>query len=230
MHRFTRPLAAVAETAIGLRATPIFDRARPEMSRPELRDELDDRLERLVEGEAEARAWLYDTFAPRLFRRLRARYGGQRGIDPEELLHDAFISYFQHDARVLARFVDQTPSSERSEARLEGYLWGLACGIASNRRRSLRRQGESTEFDEQGGTASVDAEGRTIERDTLQRLAGCLKRAGSRIYLYYKLRFVEGRTPEEIATATGWSRKATYKLKLSLNAAVERCARLLRIG
>jgi hypothetical protein len=37
---------------------------------------LEDKLRRLVEGDAEAKQWLYDRFAGRLYRKLTARYGG----------------------------------------------------------------------------------------------------------------------------------------------------------
>lgn len=188
------------------------------------------RLAEVVAGDRAAREWLYDEFAPRLFRRLRARYGGRGGLDPEELLHDAYISFFQNESRVLGRFLERQASEGCSSARLEAYLWGLACGIASNRRRSIRRHGEPESLEDRQLREERAGESAHVDRDTLQRLGGCLKKAGSRVYLYYKLRFVEGRSPEEIAGATGWSRKATYKLKLALNGAVERCARLLRIG
>ena len=65
--------------------------------------------------------------------------------------------------------------------------------------------------------------------DLLKQLDRCLRAQRARIYLYYRLRYYEGLTPEEIARATGWSRKATYKLRQALNEAVRTCARELGI-
>jgi DNA-directed RNA polymerase specialized sigma24 family protein len=186
-------------------------------------------LARILSGDRDGRAWLYDTFSARLYRRLCARYAGRGGLDADELLQDSFLFFFQHDARVLAHFLESVPADERTEARLDGYLWGLACGIASNHRRSTRRRQAVLGPQVEPARDPVDAEKRNVDRDTLVRLTRCLERGGSRVFLYYKLRFVDGLTPEEIARVTGWSRKATYKLKLSLNETVVRCAKRLRI-
>ena len=186
-------------------------------------------LERIGRGDGEARAWLYETFAGRLYRGLRARYAGRHGYDAEELLQDAFLLFFQHDARVLSRFLELVPESERTEARLERHLWDLACGVASNRRRSLRRRPESPLPERPLTSAGPGPERESLGRDTVQRLAQCIRARNERVYLYFKLRYVDGLTPVEIAEATGWSLKATYKLKLRLNEAVAACAARLGI-
>ena len=188
------------------------------------------RVRRVIAGDAESRAWLYDRFSTRLYRRLRSRYGNGHGLDAEELLQDTFLWAFQHDARVLMGFLERVPAGEQTETRLENHLWGLACGIASNRRRSLRRHPTLPWPDAEPEGDAEDPERSNVQRDMLARLSACLKRSRSRVYLYYKLRFIDGLTPEEISSVTGWSRKATYKLKLSLNAAVEQCAKRLGIG
>ena len=61
-------------------------------------------LARIFAGERRGAAWLYDTFAPRLHRRLRGRYGYPGGLETDDLLHDAFVFYFQHRAKVLRDF------------------------------------------------------------------------------------------------------------------------------
>lgn len=190
-----------------------------------------DRLALLLSGDEREKAWLYDRFSERLYRRLRGRYGGGRfGLDPEELLHDSFVSFFQNDAKVLANFLERVPPAERTKTRLEAYLWGLACGIASNRRRSLRRRPEQgMEDPDRSASEDSNPEIRSVVQDSLERMVGCLKTAGSRIYLYYKLRFVDGFSPAEISEATGWSMKATYKLKLALNDAAVRCGDRLNL-
>ncbi|HKQ62945.1 MAG TPA: sigma-70 family RNA polymerase sigma factor [Candidatus Polarisedimenticolaceae bacterium] len=188
------------------------------------------RLERILAGDGDARRWLYETFAARLFRRLHLRYAARPGIDADEIFQDAFVAFFQRDSRVLARFIERVPEAERTEARLEGYLWDVACGIASNRRRSARRHRDVPLLDADAQPDPLDFEQQTVDRDTLLRLIGCLKHAGSRVFLYAQLRYVDGLSPEEIARVTGWSRKATYKLKLILHEAVERCAERLRLS
>ena len=188
---------------------------------------LTERVQQLVAGEDEARRWLHDTFATRLRRRLRGRYARHRGMDVEELLQDAFLFFYQQASRTFGRFLDEVPLEERSEARLDGYLWDLACGIASNRLRAARRRPVSFAPLADDAADPEDGERRALDRDLLARLAACLKRAGSRAFLYYTLRFVDGFTPDEIARATGWSRKATYKLRLVLDGAIDRCAQRL---
>lgn len=187
-------------------------------------------LRRVADGDRDARAWLYDAFAARLFRRLRARYGGgAAGLDAEELLHDSFLSLFEH-GHVLAGFLSETPPAEQTGTRFESFLWNHACGIASNRRRSLRRRGAEPLPAEEPRAGTADPERESVGRDTLARLQECLEKRGRRIFLYYKLRFCDGLTPDEIAHATGWSRKATYKLRLALGEAAARCAEALGIA
>ncbi len=192
-----------------------------------------DGLESLLTGERSGAAWLYDTFAGRLQRRLQLRYGYPGGLDAEDLLQDAFVFFLQHDGRVLHRFLKRTPSAEQTVARLERYLWDLACGLASNRRRSRSRSRGNVVPIIDGAaeiSSSPGAERSAIDRDRLARLDACLEGRSARAYLYYKLRFHDGLSPEEIACTTGWSRKATYKLKQVLNRAVAECADQLGIG
>lgn len=183
-------------------------------------------LERLVLGDEDARAWLLETFGPRLSRRLRGRYARHPGLEVEEIFQDAFLFFYQQASRTFGRFLEAVPPERRTESEVDAFLWDLACGIASNRLRSSRRRPTLSAAVEDAADP-VDAERQTLDRDLLSRLKACLKRAGSRSFLYYKLRFVDGLTPEEVALATGWSRKATYKLRLVLEGAIDRCARRL---
>ncbi len=183
----------------------------------------------LVAGERAGSAWLYDTFAAKLFRRLRQRYAYPGGIEAEDLLHDAFVFYFQHDYRVLRSFLDRVPRPQQTLARLERHLWDLACGIAANRRRSSKSSPLLDIEPRDQPSPAPGAERSLVNRDRLVRLDTCLEGKGERLYLYYKLRFRDGLAPEEIAHATGWSRKSTYKLKQTLNRAVEECAEQLQL-
>lgn len=188
---------------------------------------LTEQLERLIEEDEGARRWLHATFAPRLSRRLHARYARHPGLDVEDLFQDAFVFFYQHAPRTFGRFLAEVPLAQRSESRLDAYLWDLSCGIASNRLRSARRAPAIAPVAVESTQDPIDSEGRTLDRDVLKKLRSCLKRQGSRAYLYYKLRFVDGFTPEEIALATGWSRKTTYKLRMVLDTGIDRCARWL---
>lgn len=189
-----------------------------------MKEDVSDQLRRVVAGDESAAAWLYDSFATSLYRRLRWRYPR---LEPEDLVHDLFISVFRDDCRLLAEFLERSKSPV-SAASLERRLWDLACGLATNR---LRSHGQSRtyqmaeDFDEID--AEPSAERTTVGRDRLARLAACVEQTSARIYLYFTLRFRDGLAPEEIVRVTGWSKKATYKMKQRLNDAVEACAEQL---
>ncbi len=188
---------------------------------------LHDQIARVVDGDRDATARLYDHFAPRLYRRLRARYG-PAGLDAEELLQDAFVLFLQHDARVLRRLLERHAPAALNELTVHTYLWDQACGIASNRRRAQRRTGVVSVVGSEM-LADDSHSRRTITSDLLERLDDCLAGKNPRVYLYFKLRFVDGLSPDEVAQATGWSRKATYKLRQQFNAALADCAARLEL-
>ena len=189
-----------------------------------MNEDVSDQLRRLVSGEESAAAWLYDTFATSLFRRLRWRYAR---LEPEDLVHDLFVSVFRDDARLMAEFLERS-SAPITRASLERRLWDLACGLATNR---LRAHGQSRTFqlaeDFDETDSQPGAERQVASRDHLSRLAACVEKASARVYLYFTLRFRDGLAPEEIVRVTGWSKKATYKLKQRLNDAVAACAEQL---
>ena len=192
-------------------------------------DEVRQQLESLLSGERQAAAWLYDTFAPGLFRRLAQRYGHLEGLDANDLLHDSYLFFLQHDAKVLRDFVERVAPEQQTPDRLERHLWDLACGVASNRRRSAARR-DYRPLEQVTGSKQLEdnsQEKLLLERDELDRLDRCLEGHGSRLYLYFQLRYADGYSPSEIAKITGWSQKATYKLRQSLNEAVRYCAELL---
>ncbi len=183
--------------------------------------------ERLAAGDREAVAWLYDNVAPDLYRRLCRRYGYPGGPDAADVLQETFLLSLRDGARLLRGSLANQPAGSPVLPSLQRYLWDLACGVAANVRRSVwsRRaqpMPETAVADEPGVERSV------VARQALERLDGCLEQQGERVYLYFKLRYVDSLTPDEIAAGTGWSKKATYKLRQSLNEAVERC--LDRLG
>jgi DNA-directed RNA polymerase specialized sigma24 family protein len=184
--------------------------------------------ERLAAGDPEAVAWLYDAVAPDLYRRLKRRYGYPGGPDAADLLQETFLLSLRDGARLLRGALATQPAGAPALPELRRYLWDLACGVAANVRRSVwsRRAVPMPETALAAGEPPTERS--AVARDALARLAGCLAGQGERLYLYFKLRYVDGLTPEETAAATGWSRKATYKLRQSLNEAVERC--LDRLG
>ncbi len=189
-----------------------------------------ERLLGLVAGERSGAAWIYDTFSGRLFRRLSQRYAFPGGLDAEDLLHDAFVFYFQHDYRVLRQFLERVPRDRQTTDRLERYLWDLACGVATNRRRSRKSSPAMEEETRDRPSPVPDAEQSLVARDRLVRLDACLEGKGARLYFYYKLRYRDGLAPEEIARVTGWSRKSTYNLKTTLSRAVDQCADELQLA
>lgn len=186
-------------------------------------------LRRLLAGDARAAAWLYDTFAPRLYRRLRGRYGHLPGIDPGDLLQDAFLFYLQNDGKVLADFLRRRSSGEITADALMRRLWDLACGVASNRRRTIRGRPPLTDLGEEPAAAEPAVERRLAGRQILRRLAACLERRGERLRLYFTWRYADGLTPREIADAAGWSRRETYRLKEALDRALTACAEQIGI-
>ena len=186
------------------------------------------RLERVASSDPDAKIWLYDTFGGRLFRKLNTRYAAH-GYNPEDLLHDAFIFYFQHDGRVIATFLERNAGQPITEEALERYLWDLAGGVVANQRRTRRRA--SLQMLEPSSMASdaADPERVALSRDLLAQLGDCIQEHGQRVFLYSRMRYADGLEPEEIAAATGWSAKATYKLKTKLNEILARCAERLGI-
>ncbi len=182
-------------------------------------------LRRIVKGDGAATAWLFDTFGDRLYRRLRSRYQYPGGIDAEDLLQDSFVFYLQKGAKVLRDFIERVPEHAQTPERLERHLWDLACGLAANRRRSLKRKKDEPLPDDQWleETKAGPAE-EVMSRQEMQLLDECLEGAGSKVYLYYKLRYWDGHAPAEIAKITGWSMKSTYRQRQKLNDALAECA------
>jgi len=181
-------------------------------------------VQMVIAGDPEAGAWFYDAFAPRLFRLLRQRYGPDGELNPDDLLQDAFVFFLQNRAKALRDFLDRHAETERTDTALFHRLWALTRGVAANRLRAHKRRAHSPlpEYDEV--VAAVDTEREAMHRQLLGRLDACLKGGNPRVYLYYKFRYHDGLAPEQIAQATGWSRKAVYKLKAALDQAVRECA------
>ncbi len=190
--------------------------------------EAQDLAERLAAGDPAAVAWLYDHAAPDLYQRLRRRYGYPGGPDAADLLQETFLLCLRDGARLLRVFAAGQPPGAPALPPLQRYLWDLACGLAANARRSVWSRRVQPMPAAPLAAAEPPAERSAVARDALERLDGCLAGRGGRLYLYFKLRYVDGLTPDEIAAGTGWSKKATYKLKQALNEAVEHC--LSRLG
>lgn len=192
--------------------------------------ELERRLRGIAAGRQPDAAWLYDALAARLYRRLKQRYGYPGGLEVDDLLHDTFVLVLRGRARHLIAFLERTPRVQLTLTALERYLWDQACGLASNRRRAagfrklvpLEEVGEPVE--------PSDEERRAIHADALARLVDCLRGKGQRMFLYFTFRYSDGLTPEEVSKVTGWSMKATYKLRQTLNMAVQECAERLGIA
>jgi RNA polymerase sigma factor (sigma-70 family) len=198
--------------------------AEPEPQSPDLAD----LLARVAEGDSAAAGSFYDRIAPRLYRRLRQRYTYLADEDVEDLLHDAFVLVLRNGGELLRRALGVGERRTLPQREAEQYVWNLACGLVSNRRRTLatRKLVPLSDWQETEGQQD-GAERALVDRDALARLDACLRGGGARVYLYFKLRHDDGLSPEEIAQATGWSRKATYKLRQRLNEVVAQCAEKL---
>lgn len=183
--------------------------------------------ERLAAGDRGAAAWLYDQVAPDLYRRLSRRYGYSGGPDAADLLQDAFLLCLRDEARLLRNVLADQPTGAPALPPIQRYLWDLACGVAANARRSVWSR-RVQPMPEAPLPDPAQVERSAVSRQALERIDGCLRQQGERTYLYFKLRYVDGLAPEEISAGTGWSKKATYKLRQALNEAVERC--LDRLG
>ena len=183
-------------------------------------------LRRILGGDREAGAWLYDTFAPGLYHRLRLRYGHLPGVEPADLLHDAFVLFLRPDGRLLRAFVARVPDDDAALPALEKRLWDLACGLASNRRRSAwsRRVVPMADL---RATAGDDVEAEVVDRDTLDRLGRCLEGESAEGHLYYQMRYVDGLKPRQIAALVGVARDEVYRLRAVLDRALRRCAERL---
>lgn len=188
-------------------------------------------LRQIADGDPIAKAWLYDTYAGGLQRKLSFRYG-VHALDPEELLQDAFVTFYQHDGRVLLNFLERHPPPQQTVEQLRIYLWDLACGVASNHlrnRRTRRRNLPESEVELADVVVSGDAEERHIARDQLRRFVECVAEKGAQIRLYFALRFVDGLTAEEISHVTGWPIEQVYRLRVRLGVAADDCATRLQL-
>lgn len=180
-----------------------------------------DPLRQLLAG-ADGPAWLYDTFAGRLFRRLGQRYRHLTGEDREDVVQETFIAVLRQERRLLTILLARG-TEPLTEADLERFLWDQACGLASNRRKSSwRRLVPFADGVELPGETRGDQD--QIDRDLLRQLDACLRAGDSRAYLYYKLRYRDGLTPEEISRLAGWTRRTTYRMRQTLEERVKRCA------
>ena len=188
-------------------------------------DEVRGRLAGILAGDSAAAAWLYDTFAAQLFRRLRQRYGYLDREAVEDLLQDTFLLILRHDARLISQLLARDEGAALSPDAVARFLWDEACGLASNLRRAAAKRKVVELADYRDLASSADQGREVLDRDTLESLDRCLKAGAGRVYLYYTFRVYDGLAPEEISAATGWSKKATYKLRQALNEALEACAR-----
>lgn len=190
---------------------------------------VEQRLRRIIAGDREAALWLYDTFAPRLFRRLDRRYARPAGLDPNDLLRDAFVFFLQNDARVLATFLRRHAGREHSAAVLERYLWAQACSVVQvhPRLRSSRETTPISELEEAPGSPAPGHD--LLSAAQRQRLDRCLHYADAQLYLDYKLRYSDGLSGEQAAKVAGWSVEEAAARHEALRATALRCVERLGI-
>jgi len=168
--------------------------------------------------------WLYERYAERLFRRLRARYPQ---LEASDLVHDTFVRLLRNEAALLRRFgaeLGDAGDEQALEVALERFLWDQACGVAANHRRRFWRRYEVAMTPERTPASWSSPEQRASDSEQLARVDRCLHGKSSRLYLYFKLRYCDGWQPQEIAELTGWPLKSIYRLKQQLDTAIRQCA------
>lgn len=217
----------MATDTMGERSAGALGRRTPETLAAMPESGVMERLDRIVAGDRAAAQWLYDRFAPPLHRRLRSRYPD---LETDDLLHDAFVFLFQRRGKVLRDFVERRAAADSPcrEVDLERYLWDLACGVASNRRRTVWARRVVPLVGTLASRSSVTRE--LVARESLQRLERCLSEGAPRTYLYFQLRYRDGLRPAEISRATGWSVKRVYKLGERFVRALAGCVQRLGLG
>ena len=136
------------------------------------------RLEALRKGDSSEAEWLYETFGPLLYRRLRLRYS-RVGLDAEDLLQDAFIFFFQRQAAILGRYLEKFPAEDQNLLTLERFLWDQACGIASNRLLADKRRRSVPMGEDINWIPEDSGEAASLAKDTLERLDKCLSGVGN---------------------------------------------------
>jgi RNA polymerase sigma factor (sigma-70 family) len=176
----------------------------------------------------DAGALLYDTFAARIFRRLGQRYPHLSAADREDLVQETFFVVLRQEARLLASFLAQAPAA-LSDSGLERFLWDQACGLASNRRKSSWRRLIPFPAGLEPASRRQEEE-EAIDRDLLRQLDACIRGSDPRAHLYYKLRYRDGLSPQEIARLIGWSQRTTYRLRQTLEKVLRQCAQKLGMG
>ena len=186
--------------------------------------EAQDLAARLAAGDPAAVAWLYDRVAPDLYQRLRRRYGFAGGPDAADLLQETFLLCLRDGCRLLRGCLAGQAPEAPALPLLQRYLWDLACGLAANARRSVWTRRVVAMPAAPLAAPEPPAERSAVSRDALARLDGCLEGSGERLYLYFKLRYVDGLDPGRDRRRDRVVEESdTYKLKQALNEAVERC-------
>lgn len=176
----------------------------------------------------DAGALLYDTFSSRIFRRLGQRYRHLSEADREDIVQETFFVVLRSEARLLASFLAQAPAA-LSDTGLERFLWDQACGIASNRRKSSWRRLIPFPAGLEPASRRQEEE-EAIDRDLLRQLDACILASDPRAHLYYKLRYRDGLSPQEIMRMIGWSQRTTYRLSQTLKDVLRQCAEKLGVG
>jgi len=68
-----------------------------------------------------------------------------------------------------------------------------------------------------------------IDRDLLRQLDACILSNDPRAHLYYKLRYRDGLSPQEIVQMIGWTQRTTYRLRQTLDKVIRQCAEKLGV-
>lgn len=153
------------------------------------------------QGRDELIALLYRQHSHGLSRYLAARFG-RIGIDPEDVIHSAFLKLADHpDLHAIADF--------------RAFIFTLACNIAiDNQRRSQRRtvlQDDLTIVLNSNPQLGVSSEKILIDRERLHDIEAALRRMPKlrrRIFLLVR---IEGLSVQDVAAQFAMTEAAVYK-------------------
>ena len=165
---------------------------------------------RAQQGDAEAVATLYRTFAQPIYRYVFYRVS--TSADAEDLTAEVFV-----------KMVEGLPSYQITGAPFEAWLYRIAAArVADFFRRTMRRP--QVELPETLSTDDLLPEERVLKRQELERLRAAVRQLSEEHQSILVLRFVERKSHEEVAAILG---KSVTAVKSAQHRALSQLASLL---
>jgi len=186
-------------------------------------DDMASTVERVVDGDADATEAFIARSRDWLSRKAQ-RYS--RFLDVEALVQETLLYLLKDNAAALKRFHDMSESAPVYEDALKHFVYDQLGGIASNCRRSAKREFR-VHIDPQDrgleAESSTELERQVIARDLLERFFDCLEGSDPMLSLIYRLKAEEGKSAAEIAAILGLSIGKVYALESRLRVRALHC-------